>query len=244
MQQTLLIRKILRQKVEELNQKEWIKAYERVSKDACREIEEAIKQIDDNYYVVTKLTEKKTYKLLFVLNPSGPTSFDSSRLRETYGKTILDGKSKSLRTPIFANTKTLFNNKYYFKLIIDREKERLLIRITDKKDKILEETVYWEFEDLKNIINKKIKKIILIEYAVKYVELNEFFRIKDVVIYEKVNFDKFLNELENGHIRLYIKVGVHTSGMYIGRTHDHGATFQITDKYLKDLFDTHMIENN
>lgn len=244
MDRILLVRNALQKKVDELNKRGWIQAFERANRDVCLEFENVVDKIDTNYHVSTKLTSKKTYKLLFVLNPSGPSNLDSSRLRETYGKLILDGQARSLRVPLFANVETLFDDKYYFKLVINREKEQLLIRITDKKGKLLEETVYWEFDKLKKMIEKKIKKMVLLEYDVKYIGLDEFFKIKDVVLFEKVNFDKFLNELELGHIRLYMKVGVYTSGMYIGKTHDHGATFQIIDKNLKDLYDTHIIKNS
>lgn len=239
-----IVREVLQNKINELNKTGWIKAIVRSDKDACLELERTLEKIGSNYHVVTKMTSKKTYKLLFVVNPSGPTSEDSSRLRQTYGKLILNGEAKSLRVPLFADKETLFDNKYYFKLVIDKKAKKIFIRITDINNNLLEQSVYWTFDSLKNMISKKQKKIVLIEYDTKYVQLDEFYKIKDLVIYEKINFNKFLKELSLGHIRVYLKVGAYTSGIYLGKTHDHGATFQITDAYLKDLYDIHILKNS
>lgn len=238
-----VIKNALTNKLESLNQRKWHRVFEKnASLEAKITIEDIVDKYSHNYLVTTKLEQKHTRRLLFVINPTGPTNFESSRLRETYGKPVLNNTSRSLRVPIFADKDTLFNNEYLFRIIIDRKQEKIFIRISNKNGKLLEQKVYWTFESLKNIIDKKVKKIVEVKYLENFNGIDEYYNIESLKVYDQVNFEKFLHELEIGNIRIYLKVAVYLSGIYIGKTHDHGATFHIINKRLPLLFDTYEIK--
>lgn len=242
MDDCLRIRSNLQKKLDDTSKKGWIRSYVRSDKDAIFEIESVIEKISHSYTVITNYKEKNYYKTLFVINPTGPTGNDSSRLRKTYGKSISD-VNKSLRLPISCKNKTLFNDSYYFTLICDKKNKKLFIKITDLNGKQIEKKVYWDFDVLESMLYKKIKNIVLIDYERKFIDIDEYFRIKLLKVYDNVSFNKFIKEVEKGNVRVYMKVGIFASGNNIGKTHDHGATFQISDTCYKNLFDLTLIKN-
>lgn len=240
-EKVLLVRSKLQDKLNSFSTK-WYKVFERNGTlEALITVADVVDKIDHNYTVLDKLTNKKTRKELFVVNPSGPTNVDSSRLRQKYGKKVLDGKARSLRVPLYVNKDTLYDKKYKFRLVINYEEERIYIKICGTRGKFYEQKVYWTFDSIREMVEKKIKKFAVVEHESKYVGLDEYFRIKKVMLYEKVNFDKFIEEFERGNIRIYLKVSVYMSGIYIGKTHDHGATFEIFDNTMQNIYDTCLI---
>jgi len=50
------------------------------------------------------------------------------------------------------------------------------------------------------------------------------------------SFDKFLDLLENGTMKLVIKVGIYLDETRYGKTYDHGCGFAISDNDLCKLF--------
>ena len=55
-------------------------------------------------------------------------------------------------------------------------------------------------------------------------------------IYKLNNFNEFVNLIENGTIKLTIKVDIYTNEKYYGRTYDHGCGFSIEEKNLSKMF--------
>lgn len=50
------------------------------------------------------------------------------------------------------------------------------------------------------------------------------------------DFDTFINLLENGTIKLTIKIGIHLSEKRYGKTYDHGCGFAIEEFNLPKLY--------
>ena len=55
-------------------------------------------------------------------------------------------------------------------------------------------------------------------------------------IYKLISFDNFINLIEDGTIKLSIKVDIYTSDKYYGKTYDHGCGFAIEEHNLIRLY--------
>lgn len=56
-------------------------------------------------------------------------------------------------------------------------------------------------------------------------------------IYKLKEFDNFINLIEDGTIKLSIKIDFYTNQKYYGKTYDHGCGFAIEQHNLNKLFD-------
>ena len=55
-------------------------------------------------------------------------------------------------------------------------------------------------------------------------------------IYRLTNFENFINLIENGTIRVHIKVDIYTDSKHYGTSYDHGCGFAIEECNLSRLF--------
>ena len=63
-----------------------------------------------------------------------------------------------------------------------------------------------------------------------------YFKYYKMDIYKLNNFDKFIDLIENGTIKMTIKVDIYISEKYYGKTYNHGCGFCIEEKNLCELF--------
>ena len=56
-------------------------------------------------------------------------------------------------------------------------------------------------------------------------------------IYKLKDFETFIDLIENGIIRISLKIGVFRTGKKIGQIHDHGTSFCIEEDNLDKLYD-------
>lgn len=160
-------------------------------------------------------------------------------LRENFGETDEDTNGfKILHTTIMANQFNTYKSKYGFKLHIDDSTERIYIHIKDlNSSEIVFERAYYNYSDLKKIIETKCKYIAFIEADSKNENGNECFHFSKATLLKGFSFEKFLHHLKMGNIRYDIRIGVYKSGTHIGRTHDHGSGFRIVKASIPNVFD-------
>ena len=56
-------------------------------------------------------------------------------------------------------------------------------------------------------------------------------------IYKLKYFDKFIDLIENGIIKMTVKVDIYTSEKHYGKTYNHGCGFTIDEKNIPTLYD-------
>lgn len=171
---------------------------------------------------------------LITLFSCAPTN--SNILRKTYGKEVRVENSKPYkRLNATIGTKNKTNSKTYpydFKINVNKNKEKCIsIIVYDKKGNIVNDNdFYWNRESLRNGINK-IKNIALfsartkIENQKQYVQFNNFKT-------KHFNETKFFELIDNGTIKIDIRMGMYQTGKNTGKLHDHGTGFRITQKYF------------
>lgn len=132
-----------------------------------------------------------------------------------------------------------------FTVIIDREKQKLLISFDSSKVdarhadwlKTLKNRVglqelnpqpYWGFDDLENIAGSKLLNCFFVQAKVKKCEGKEFYHFQQVMMLEKFSFEKFLKALEEG--KILIDFDARTG-------HNHGTKFRIRQDSLPIVYE-------
>ncbi|MEI7719316.1 MAG: MvaI/BcnI family restriction endonuclease [archaeon] len=171
---------------------------------------------------------------LFTKSPSFPEKANTV-LRLSYGKD--EHGLKILHTTIPGDKFNTFLSKYGFKLEVDRTKNRVCIKIKDlSTNKLIDFECYYNFEDLKEIIEKKCRNIAFITAENKKQQGKEAFHFQKAVLLTGLTFNKFLEGIEAGNIFYDIRIGAYKSGKNKGKTHDHGSGFRIKKTDIKELF--------
>ena len=133
-----------------------------------------------------------------------------------------------------------FQNKYNFKKCLltnsctsALEMAAILLNIKEG-DEIFDE-VFWDFNTLKNSI-QKLNKLFIVFADVKVIDNIHHYHYKQGEVYLGLDFNKFLNQLNLGNIQFDIRIGVYKSGPNYGKPHDHGSGFRIKKGNLGDIY--------
>ncbi len=179
---------------------------------------------------------------LFTKAPTHPKGVNST-LRETYGEP--DQKAGGLKTVHSTFSALKFNTffgKFGFKLQVDEDKKRIYIHVKNlKTDKIENIEIYYDFDVVKEIIEKKCDYIAYIKAEPKHENEKEFFKFKNAILLSGLTFDRFIKFVKEGLILYDIRIGVYRSGKMNGKTHDHGSGFRILKNNLNKVFDVQEI---
>ena len=175
---------------------------------------------------------------LFTKSPSFPKKVNSI-LREKYGKP--DGNAedmKILHTTISGAKFNTFIGKFGFKLEVDEQQKKIFIIIKDLQSGKIEDTnIYYSFEDIKEIIEKKCKYIAYIIAENKKENGKEYFNFTKAVLLSGLTFGKFIDFVKKGIIVYDIRLGIYRREENKGKTHDHGSGFRILKNNLNQVFD-------
>lgn len=204
----------------------------------CLNKEEDNKPKADFYDIEIKGKRKgsKSSVTLFTKSPTFPEQANSL-LKDKYGAKKNNNTEKKIHTTIKAKKFNSFKKKTGFKLEVDREKKKLNILVKDlEKDIIIDDKIGYDFESFKPIFEDKIKNLAVVNATTKKTSEGEMFYYQDGYIYSEVNFDKFLDLVEQGKIAVDIRIGEYPDG----KAHDHGTAFRIKAINLLSLYENHI----
>jgi len=179
---------------------------------------------------------------LFTKAPTHPKGVNSI-MRERYGEPDQKaGGLKTIHTTLSAVKFNTFFGKFGFKLEVDEEKERIYILIKDlETDKVEDIEIYYDFDVIKEIIQKKLDYIAYIKAEVKEENDKEYFNFKKATLLSGLTFEKFIKLVKEGIILYDIRIGVYRSGKLKGKTHDHGSGFRVLKHNIDKVFDVQEI---
>lgn len=187
--------------------------------------------------IKTKNKYSSSYTTLFCCTPTGPHFHEVERLKDLYG--YPDSKLKEhnvLNTSIYSKYKNRVGMKYYFELKVDKEKQKIFLLIFNSKKELIEDIVYWDFNILQEKLYRKLKYLAFIKADKLSTKNKKYFKYYMMKIYKLKNFETFINLIENGTIRISLKIGVFRTGKKIGQIHDHGTSFCIEENNLEKLY--------
>ena len=118
----------------------------------------------------------------------------------------------------------------------------MFILVKDLTDEsIIEFDCYYTFNDVRDIIEKKCKSIVLVTAKHKHEDNKEFFHFEKAILLSKVTFEKFIKGIEEGAIYYDIRIGVYRSGKLKGKPHDHGSGFRVNKDKVSEIFEVEEI---
>ena len=129
--------------------------------------------------------------------------------------------------------------KYSFRIHVNYEQEVVELRIFyNYTGKRLNEEFSWSFEQLKLRLQTKLSYLALVhtsKYYDKETQLT-YYKYHSIRFYELISFEQFLKALEEGYIRVHIKLAYYKSGPHEGEINDKGTTFEIDENDIEFLF--------
>ena len=233
----------LKSKLNEIKNKGYIPATRKGNTAIGKTLEDCLDKEEDNkpeadfhdIEIKGKRKGSKSPVTLFTKSPTFPEQANSI-LKDNYGVKKDNDSEKKIHTTVKATKFNSFKGKNGFKLEVDRENERINILVKDiKTDTIVEKNIGYDFKNLKQIFEDKIKNLAVVSAATKKTPEGEMFHFQDGDIYSGANFDKFLKLVEEGKIQTDKRIGEYSDG----RTHDHGTAFRIKPENIKDMYDSH-----
>lgn len=163
--------------------------------------------------------------------------FEIKRILNTYGYPNRKDKSLKAFNYSFSTTKAVFSRGYFFKLKVDRRKERVVLNVYDKfTGFLIDSDISWSFEMLKEKLYRKLKYLLYAKARRKFEHNELFFHYVDIRFYILRDFESFLKAIENGHIRVTFKIDSYVTGPKYGMVNDHGTSFDIDEDYLEEVF--------
>jgi len=220
----------------------WIKTHRHGDQMLGNTFEDLIGKVEDNLSEADwKGIEIKTHRnatssmvSLFSKSPSHPKGANSY-LREKYGVVDPSHGLKVLNTTIRGDYANTHRGGHSFKLEVDRFNEKIYLIVRDTyTNNVIDNNIYWDFSVIKNALDKKIRKIAVMYGDEMIKDYSNYVKFTDMVLIEGLTLDKMIEALENGDLKLDIRIGVYNSGKKYGKTHDHGSAFRINLNKLLD----------
>lgn len=178
-----------------------------------------------------------SYVTLFTKAPSFPDGANAI-LKTKFGTPYENNPLLNrLHTSMFADKGNTYENKYSFQLFIDKEKEQILIQVTDlHTGNLLDNSVGYTFADIKDVLTKKLENLFYVSARSDKKGRKEKFLFHKAEIYQHPSIERFIQLLQEGKIMYDIRIGSYQSGASYGKPHDHGSGFRIMPQSLKELF--------
>jgi len=225
----------------------WIKNINNGNSGVGRTLEKLLNIPENNLEIPDfKGIEIKTHRInsnsyisLFSAVPDGPHYHEIEIIKNKYGYPDKELKQyKVLNVTVNAKWLEWFGANYKAILKINNQLKRIYLCIIDVYGNIIEKGTYWDFDTIKNKLYRKMKYLAYFPVTTKRIKNNEYFKYNFITIYKIINFNKFIELIENGTIIVAFKIGVFKSGKRKGQIKDHGTTFKIKSNNLHYLYET------
>jgi len=234
----------LKNKFEAIKKLGWIKSIRKGSTGIGATFEKLL-GVNENSFEIpdfngieikTKRNYSNSFTSLFNYSPEGKYSYEIEKIKDKYGYPDKIIKNyKVLNKSFYCNTKIRVSN-YYFILKVNRKSKKIILNIIDLYGNLLENDIYWDFDEIKEKLNRKLHFLAFVNASRKIVNNDEYFKYYKMDLYELKNFETFITLFEKGIIRITFKMSIFRDGTKIGQLHNHGTSFDIKEEDLSKLF--------
>lgn len=186
--------------------------------------------------IKTKSSLKEKYITLFSAVPDS-FLFEIKRLVNEYGYPDSQYPQFNIfNLDIYSYKYKKSNSNYFFKLEVDDISKNVVLNIYNQKYELIDNNIKWSFDVLKEKLYRKLSKLAIIEVDKKYIDDQVYFKYQKINFYRLTNFEKFLELIKKGKIRMVFKIGIYKRENNLGKIYDHGSAFSIKKDNLDDLF--------
>ena len=175
---------------------------------------------------------------LFSSNFDGPSSYETQRLANLYGKRDSVVKDKNtIYASLSCNYDYLVNKLYYFRLKINYENKKIFLVILDINKKIIEEKCFIKFETLQNHLLTKLNYLAMITANKKTIDKKIYFNYANLDLFKLKDFKYFVKAIENDKINISLILRISKSKSNYGKPSYKNMSFAIKKYDLKYIFD-------
>lgn len=207
--------------------------------------EQELNKTPDNMYfpdyegIEIKCTTRFSDFPIFLLSCSfdGPNYPEIDRLIDKYGYYDKEFTEKKVLFEDF-NTKSthIVNNKWIFKLEIDRYEKKIFLAVYDLDNNLIERESFLYFDTLYNHVMTKLHQLAFIKASKKIDNNIKYFRYYELSIYNIIGFDKFIELLESQMITVSLVGRISKSIDSYGRYRNKNLEFKIKKENIDLLF--------
>ena len=137
---------------------------------------------------------------------------------------------------VSTSTYSTLHSGYKFKLEIDYLKEKIYLLIFNKYNELIEKKIYWDFDDLIKMINKKLNILAIVNFKKQITNNITQFHYTKINYYNIKSSAVFFKLIEIGKIKINFDLGIYRSGPKIGKEHDNGVFFYIDNNNFFKLY--------
>ena len=228
--------------------KKWIKgayANNNIGNAGLTFEKELNKEPDNTYFpdyegIEIKCTTRYSDFPLFLFSASfdGPNYPEINRLIEKYGYYDVDFPDKKvLFEDINYISKHIVNDKWIFRLEIDKNEDKLYLCVYDLNNKLVERESFVYLQTLYDHLILKLKTLAVIKASKKIIDGEKYFRYYELSIYNIISFDKFLELLEKRIIHVSLVGRISKSGERYGKYRNKNLEFKIKKENIELLFE-------
>lgn len=186
--------------------------------------------------IKVKLGYSKYPFTLFTLAPKG-YDYTIKHILDVYGYPDKDIKEfKVFRANAYHNKNFIAANRYLLKLKVNYELERLQLIILDKFLNILDDSIYWDFDELKNRLFTKLKYLAFVKAYPYRINGETYYKYTNLTIYQLKSFEKFLYLIEKDLIGVCFNIGTCKTNKNYGNIEDRGTAFKLNQENINELF--------
>lgn len=189
-----------------------------------------------------EIKTKQVYSIhnttLFNLTPLGEEEFEIKRIVREYGypDKILP-RNKVFLATIYGNCPSVVSSRYFMRLKVDYLTKKIRLVVINFDMQLLDDSVYWNFEEIEERLYKKLKYLAIINASKKRENGKDYYHYKSIDFYKLKDFATFLKLIEIGIICVEFHIGVFREGKRKGEIHDRGTSFRIKESNITYLFD-------
>ena len=188
--------------------------------------------------IKTRRSYSKAYITLFNAVPTGSGYYEVKRLRDNYGyRDSKDYKLKQLNVDLFTNKINYVGLYYGFKIRVNKDDEKIYLEIYDRNNFLIDDNTYWDFDVLLEKLSRKLQVLAVVKAWPNWVNGYEYFKYYDMRIYVLKDMYKFIDLIDNGIIKITLKIGSYHDTKRYGMVSSHGDGFCIKESDLLELFD-------
>lgn len=143
---------------------------------------------------------------------------------------ILHENCKCLMINVQENKIKYCKNGYGFMIKVSYKWKKIYLCIFYNR-KIFDTSIYWTFDDIKNIFNKKMRQLACVKYNQKIINSNKYFYYHTLNCYFLKSFDDIIFALKNGIISINFNLLMNNEVFRY-----HGINFVIYEKDLLSIY--------
>ena len=129
-------------------------------------------------------------------------------------------------------------------LDVDRKEEKVYLCVFDSNAVLIERRAFVSFDNLKNHLYTKLKKMAFIKASQKKIDNKSYYRYYSIFLYELKDFETFLRLIEEDKLNIWLISRVSKSGPDRGRYRNKNIEFSIKRENLIELFDCYAQYNH